>query len=70
MELDGKGELPLHLAARQGHDKTLDALLQHYKEIGHREVINTFPKVRIFTTLACCVKDANLFAARHNVLMK
>lgn len=42
--LNGKGELALHLAARQGHDKTLEVLLQHYNKIGHGDLVNAFPK--------------------------
>ena len=45
MALNGRGELSLHLAARQGHEKTLEILLQHYNKIGHGDVVNAFPKV-------------------------
>ena len=44
LALNGRGELPLHLAARQGHEKTLEALLQHYSKIEKSDVVNAFPK--------------------------
>ena len=44
LALNGRGELPLHLSARQGHEKTLEVLLQHYNKIGRGDVVNAFPK--------------------------
>eukprot|EP00795_Rhopilema_esculentum_P016385 gene16385-7787_t len=44
LALNGRGELALHLATRQGHQKTLKVLLQHYQKIDCSFVVNAFPK--------------------------
>ena len=44
LALNGRGELALHLATRQGHQKTLEVLLQHCQKIDCSFVVNAFPK--------------------------
>lgn len=61
MALNGKGELALHLATRQGHEKTLEILLQKYNKIGRGDVVNAFPK-------APDEEDSSLHISRSNAL--
>eukprot|EP00794_Sanderia_malayensis_P011039 gene11039-12204_t len=42
-ELNGSGELALHLATRQAHDKTVELLLQYYNDKGRGSIVNNFP---------------------------
>ena len=43
MATDGRGELALHLAARQGHERVVEILVQHYKSIGRADLIDAIP---------------------------